>query len=54
MKFIKIAGLSLTAAATFAIGASPALAHWHHGHSHKVCQTEWHHHHRATVCHWVR
>ncbi|HEX7872986.1 MAG TPA: hypothetical protein VF475_08755 [Sphingobium sp.] len=59
----KIAGLSLAAAATFAIGVSPALAQPHHpqphnshrsAKPHKVCKTEWHHGHKARTCHWVR
>jgi hypothetical protein len=54
MRLTKIGGLALAAAATLAIGSSPALAAPHHGKSHKVCKTSWHNHHKVTKCHWER
>lgn len=52
MRMLKIAALSLTAAATLAAGTAPAVAAPKH--KHKVCKVERVKGHKKTVCRWVR
>jgi hypothetical protein len=50
MRILKIAGLSIAAAATLTVASAPAFAH---PHRHQVCKFERHHGHKMRVCHWV-